>query len=737
MQAPGTDIELDAALDAMGAAVAVYDARGRLVRANAAFRGLLPAMPTAPGTERGRIDDAIMGGFTETEDGRGRCLRRAGDGLLFRVEERPTATGGRVQILSAAPPLETDAGTLAVLGGALQRLGAPMALFDDDLCFVAANEAWHDLFYETGDGPAAGTHTFDITAHIVRRGVMAGVTEETAMPAARQYADLILSCAQNLDVPLADGRWLSCSSNRTELGGYLLVFRDVTAERAATRARQAAVEDAIQTLSAGVALWDGDFRFVLANERYHEIWFPPGLERPQAGEPFRSVVRRVAAAGQMEMPPGITPDVMVDMIVAATAAHGRDFVLNTPRGTVSCSALPSPLRGYLHEFIDITERLAVEAELERQREIAHQTEKLSALGELLAGVAHELNNPLGIAQGYAQMLEGRADLPADATEQAALIAQSAERAARIVRTFLAMARQRPARMERLDPGEVVVTALDVSAHGLRARGAEVLCEIEPDLPEVTGDFDQLAQVVSNLVINADQALQGTDRPGRVTARATARAGAIVISVEDDGPGIPPDALGRVFEPFFTTKDVGQGTGIGLAFCHRIIVAHEGALTAHSDGQGARFEIRLPVAPAEMPAAPESPPPVGGAGRTVLIVDDEPALARLMADTLRAEGYDVVVEANPRAALRRIDGTRYDAVVTDIRMPELDGPALWRAVRTIAPGLERRIGFVTGDALAADTQAFLAATGRPHLEKPVLRDELVRLVASLCTSGDAT
>ena len=623
---------------------------------------------------------------------------------------------------------------LAVLGDALSRLGAPMALFDDDLCFVAANAAWRELFYDPGDpGPAQGTHTYDITRHIVERGLMAGVTPAMHSEAARGYAEQIKACTQNLVVPLSDGRWLSCSSNRTELGGYLLVFRDITAERADAEARQAAVENAIETLSVGIALWDDDFRFVLGNRRYYEMWFPSDLAPPTKGEPFRAVIARVAAAGQMHLPEGITADQMVDTIVSASNALGRDFLLTTPRGTLSCAVLPSPLGGYLHEFVDITERLQVEAELERQRELAHQSEKLSALGELLAGVAHELNNPLGIAQGYAQLLEGRTDLPAEAAEQIGLVARATERSTRIVRTFLAMARQRPVRMERIDMAEVLRTALDVSAHGLRARGADVVVTIDEPLPAIMGDFDQLAQVVSNLVINADHALSQNPEPGRVAIAACAAGDVVSITIADDGPGIAPEVLGRIFEPFFTTKDVGDGTGVGLAFCHRVVTAHDGTLTARSDGQGANFEMRLPFAPpAKTQPRPDSKQK--GFGRRVLVIDDEPALARLMAAMLHEAGYHATGTSDPHAALRLLDQGDIDAVVSDVRMPDLDGPGLWRMVQRISPRMARRVGFVTGDALASETADFLAATGQPHIDKPILHEELLALVAGLCSNG---
>ena len=632
---------------------------------------------------------------------------------------------------AAGPAGETGPpDAFALLGDALQRLGAPMALFDEEVRFVAANETWRRLFYAEGEAPEPGTHTSDITRHIARRGLLEGLSAETVEEAVPAYEAAITSCTQNLVVRMTDGRWLSCSSDRTELGGYLLVFRDITAERQGEEARQSAIEEVIETLSVGVALWDKEARFVVANRRYHEIWFPEGLEvaRPAPGEHFRDIFRRVTEAGQMEMPPGFSIDGLVDLILSGPRQSDDEFILETPQCTVSCATYPSPLGGFLHEFTDVTKRLRAEAELERQREVAHQSEKLSALGELLAGVAHELNNPLGIAQGYAQLLEARDDLPQDAAEQVEMIARVVERSTRIVRTFLAMARQRPARLERLELAEVAEAALDVSGHGLRSRGIEPVLDLEPDLPQVTGDFDQLAQVLSNLVINAGQALE--ERPGavRVTVLGRAEGDTVLLAVEDDGPGIPAGTLERIFEPFFTTKDDGEGTGIGLAFCHRIVTAHGGTLRAVSAGPGARFEIRLPRAPDRRMAVPGAP---RGGGRAVLVVHESEVLAEELAAMLREADFAPTVSTSARAALRRIDSTRFDAVLASAAMPELDGPALWRASRMLAPGIERRMAFIAAPGQSATAGDILSATGCRLLTFPPGRDDLLALVDDLC------
>lgn len=254
---------------------------------------------------------------------------------------------------------------------------------------------------------------------------------------------------------------------------------------------------------------------------------------------------------------------------------------------------------------DVTEFKAMEAELERQRKITAQNEKMSALGGLLAGVSHELSNPLSIVGGYAMMLEEKLDDPALA-RQASRIVEAADRCARIVKTFLAMARERPARAELCDLNEVIETAWEVAGGGVRALGGEATLDLDPTLPDVEIDPDQIAQVFANLILNAGQAMELLKQTARFNMRTwlDTETGDIVAEFRDNGPGVPEEIIDRVFDPFFTTKPVGEGTGVGLALSHRIVNAHGGRLAVESPvGEGACFSLRLPAAH-EVQSAPE-------------------------------------------------------------------------------------------------------------------------------------
>jgi two-component system NtrC family sensor kinase len=402
---------------------------------------------------------------------------------------------------------------------------------------------------------------------------------------------------------------------------------------------------------------------------------------------------------------------------------------------------------------DLTDARAAAAEIERQREALHQREKLAALGSLLAGVAHELNNPLSIVIGQALMLReqfqalGTIEQAKGAAERAEKIQTAAERCARIVRTFLAMARQRKAERREVRMPALIDTAIDLLAYGLRSGGVEILRDWPDDLPPVYGDADQLHQVVVNLLINAQQALE--DRPtGRQIAlrlRLDAEASQLVLSVSDNGAGVPDAIRARIFEPYFTTKPMGVGTGVGLAVSRGMIEAHGGSLVLQPtrDGAGATFEVRLPLGLAEELTAPpveaaEGEAAKAGPERRALIIDDEPEIAGMLSEILTRDGYRCDIAGSGRAARIRLAAPhadiRYHAVLCDLRMPEEDGPTLFRWLQEAHPELARRTIFVTGDTLGPATGRFLAECGRPVIEKPFVPEEIRRLVNAMASSA---
>jgi PAS domain S-box-containing protein len=397
----------------------------------------------------------------------------------------------------------------------------------------------------------------------------------------------------------------------------------------------------------------------------------------------------------------------------------------------------SAVNGIVINARDISEAKLAEAEIARQRENLHQREKLAAMGSLLAGVAHELNNPLSIVVGRATMLQEEAT---DETTRgtADRIRAAAERCARIVRTFLAMARQR-----KLDSGEVAVNSVltdcvEMLGYGLRTAGVTVETHLAADLPPVAGNADQLHQVFLNLIVNAQQAMENQPLPRRLRIVSERHGDQVRILIADNGPGIQPPIRTRIFDPYFTTKPPGGGTGVGLAVSLGIVESHQGSLTVDCPPQGgAVFQVLLPIqipeGHIESPRIDEAAP-VRSSGRRVLIVDDEPEVGALLADILRGEGSRIDVAASGQEALRLLEQGEYDAIVTDLRMPEMDGPELYRRIEQRWPQRARQVVFITGDALSPTVQTFLAGTGQPYLEKPFVPADVRAIVQEILDSA---
>ncbi|WP_460450759.1 PAS domain-containing sensor histidine kinase [Alsobacter sp. SYSU BS001988] len=252
-------------------------------------------------------------------------------------------------------------------------------------------------------------------------------------------------------------------------------------------------------------------------------------------------------------------------------------------------------RLFIIHLRDLTEARAAEAEIERQRKQLSQIEKVSAMGALLAGVAHELNNPLAILLAQSTLLVERAQTE-DVRARAQRIQAAAERSGRIVRSFLSMAREASPRRGPVRLNDLVTATLDLLSYGLRAAHVEVSLDLDPDLPVISADGDLIGQVLSNLLVNAQQVLQEQAGPRRVTVRTRRDDAGVVLEVEDNGPGVPNDIAEKIFDPYYTTKAPGVGTGIGLAICRNVLGAHGASIALDQAGRrdgGALFRVAFP------------------------------------------------------------------------------------------------------------------------------------------------
>ena len=361
-----------------------------------------------------------------------------------------------------------------------------------------------------------------------------------------------------------------------------------------------------------------------------------------------------------------------------------------------------------------------------------QSERLAALGELVSGVAHELNNPLTAILGYAQMLttlEG-----AERDQALTTIEQEALRASRIVRNLLAFARQHRPRVESVDVNAVLRRVAEVRRYSLAMDDVTIEMELG-ELPDLLGDEYQLEQVFLQLVNNAHQAMP---EGGAITLGSELAGDHARVTVSDTGPGIPDDVAQRVFDPFFTTREVGRGSGMGLSIVYGTVTEHGGRVwIEHAPAGGARFVVELPLAPAEAapvaPAADRAAPPPGR-GERILVVDDEMPIRMLAREILNTSGYEAEMAASGDEALRKLEEDAYDLVLADVRMPGMDGVELYRRIGERWPLLQRRLIVITGDTESERTATLLREEDVPYLEKPFDTAQLLHAVRDLLDRG---
>ena len=366
-----------------------------------------------------------------------------------------------------------------------------------------------------------------------------------------------------------------------------------------------------------------------------------------------------------------------------------------------------------------------------------QAEKMSAIGQLIAGVAHDLNNPLASVVGFAEFLSERPEVPATLREPVTIIREEAERASGIVKNLLSFVRKQEGQRRPTALPPILDATLALLRNEFLATGVEPRLEIEPDLPLPLVDPSQIQQVFVNLIHNAIQAIAATGRPGTVVLRARRWRDGVALDVIDDGPGMPDALAAHAFEPFFTTKPEGKGTGLGLSISQGIVTEHGGRITLETvEDRGSAFTVYLPAGDEAAPAAAESSAGPGATGLRILVVDDEPHILHYMRATLESWGHTVADAADGEEAQARMVQGRFDLVVADLRMPRLGGRELYEALRRDQPALAERVVFATGDTVRGDTLAFLKSVGRPYLHKPFSLSELRALLAGVSKASDA-
>jgi len=738
------------AVQSMPMAFAIYDAFNHLILCNATYaeffdgdpmsligtdamsnhRHALSQLQRWDGGPVDRSPEGVAQSFARLHDAAGEPIEmQLSDGRWMQVTTHPTADGGRVFVRTDITRVRQREADLReaqeILEDAIESLIEGFALYDADDRLVMCNQRYRDLNKPSADLLVPGVRWADFVRAGAERGQYpdaAGRVDEWLAVRADQRAQLLT----NVEIRQSDGSWQQFSNVRTRNGGTVVTRSDITHHKEMQKRLQeneALIRQVVESYPLPVVMSRA------ADDRV--IYESPSVET-LLGDPPTGNGQRVPHAyfvhGQrLEF-------------LARLREHGAvdDFEVEIMKadGIFFWASICSRLVDYKGEeaivstIQDLSERRAVEAELTRHREALHQSEKLGALGSLLASVAHELNNPLSVVVGQALLLQKTASDP-KTLDRATKIGNAADRCSRIVRTFLAMARQQPTECAAVDLNDIVEATLEVTGYSLRTAGIDLTLDLAPELPAVWADADQLNQVVTNLIVNAQQAMAGTTRDPRlkIASAFDERHEVVLVSVSDNGPGIPPEIQSRIFEPFFTTKEVGAGTGVGLAVCHKIMEGLRGAITVNSaPGEGATFVVSLPVANAANRVAAVSGESRRWSGPCkVLVIDDEPEVTRTVHEILSAAGHAVATADSGNRALKLLSRQEFDVILSDLRMPNMDGPQLYETLRELSPKMTGRIAFITGDTFSPEVSAFLKRTGRPYAQKPFAPGELEDLV----------
>jgi PAS domain S-box-containing protein len=667
----------------------------------------------------------------------------------LNLEPPPPAGAGTLELLLSAAPAE-------LLPKLLDAIPARVVVVDRDEKLVWAN---HEFFVFTGlhpkqvlgasidriIGPDAYA-TYAPTRDRLNRGETVrweGWTELAGVGLRYMREHLI-------PVGMENGRpraTIAISDDMTALKQREAELEAKVDQLEATEALKSSIVD---TALAAIIATDSAGRIVEFNPAAEAML---GFAREAVlGRPVGDVIvpdrhRAAHHAGMDRMSHGGTPRVMGRRLeMPALRADGTELDVEMVLGRAEVDGEVH----YTASLFDLTAQRQAAVQIERQREQLRQSEKLTAMGSLLAGVAHELNNPLAIVMGRASLLEEKTEGTSLAAD-AARIREAAERCGRIVKTFLNMARARPAERGSVQLNDLVRAAHEMLGYTFRSHGIVLELDLDPQLPEIAADGDQIGQVVLNLLVNAQQSLAATaleDRRVRLSTglekRRDAESGRpareqrVWLRVADNGPGVPDDLRDRLFEPFFTTKPEGIGTGLGLAVSRGIVREHGGDLVIERPNGGACFRVSLPLsgrAEEEAPDTAPAPPDVPARAR-VLVVDDEDELSDLMRAMLEAAGYEVMTAESGAVAIELLAEATFDAVVSDLRMPDIDGAGLWRSVTERHPQLAQRMLFVTGDTLSPGAQRFLVEARCPSLDKPFSKADLLAAVKALLAQGDS-
>jgi two-component system NtrC family sensor kinase len=405
-------------------------------------------------------------------------------------------------------------------------------------------------------------------------------------------------------------------------------------------------------------------------------------------------------------------------------------------GTFQLSVSPwydknNRLAGSIHVAKDISHEKLLQQQL-------IQSEKLSAIGELISGIAHELNNPLTGVMGYSQLLQLRKDIDERARDSLLKINNLALRCQRIVQNLLSFARKQKPERICCDVNDILEKTVELRSYELQVNNIEIVRQQDRSLSKTIADGHQLQQVFLNVITNAEHAMLEAHGKGILTIRThtDASKNRIIIEIVDDGPGIPEAHLTRIFDPFFTTKEVGKGTGLGLSLSYGIIKEHGGNIYARSRiGEGSTFVIEIPITTQILEETGLPPQLLPQAihfenlirNKRILVVDDEKYILDFFVEVFRMFPMEVHTADDGKIAMEKILCSDYDLVFTDFKMPNMSGRELFHWIESHRPKLLSKIIFVTGDTVSPETRSFFETTGNRYLAKPFKIEEVKEVI----------
>lgn len=387
---------------------------------------------------------------------------------------------------------------------------------------------------------------------------------------------------------------------------------------------------------------------------------------------------------------------------------------------------PEFFRGTLGIARNISERKLM-------RERLFHAEKLSSVGTLVSGVAHELNNPLATISGFSELLMGEASLSESTKSELKIIFEESQRCAKIVQSLLSFSRKHKIEKELIDVNEVIQKTVELVNYHLRASNIALHTDFEKRIFNVFGDFQQIQQVFLNILNNAVHAVCDSDRKRNIWINTEITDGErVVVAVKNSGPPICDEFMKKVFDSFFTTKDVGKGTGLGLSISHRIMSDHGGTIEAENLQDGVLFRLEFPLPSREISTHPKIQKEKQDSSvqrKHILLVDDEKGIRDLLKKLMEKDGHVVTTASSGEKAVERIKTESFDLIVSDLKMPDMDGIMLYDHVKAIRPELGDRFILMTG-AIEDAVCKFSQKTGNLYIQKPFRRSEIRKLFSEV-------